>query len=36
MNFQKIKNKFLKIKTKYNVIEPYYKEGSTPDQLLLL
>jgi hypothetical protein len=26
-------NKFLTIKAKYYVIEPYYMEGSTPDQL---
>ena len=25
--------KFLIIKAKYNVIEPYYMEGTTPDQL---
>ena len=24
------------IKAKYNVIEPYYMEGSTPDQLYCL
>jgi hypothetical protein len=27
------KNKFLTIKAKYNVIEPHYMEGTTPDQL---
>jgi hypothetical protein len=26
-----ILNKFLIIKAKYNVIEPYYMEGTTPD-----
>jgi hypothetical protein len=25
--------KFPKIKAKYNVIEPHYMEGTTPDQL---
>jgi len=25
--------KFLTIKAKYNVIEPHYMEGTTPDQL---
>src|SRR5215211_9064626 len=28
-----LKNKFLIIKAKYDVIEPYYMEGTTPDQL---
>ena len=28
-----LKNKFLIIIAKYDVIEPYYMEGTTPDQL---
>jgi hypothetical protein len=28
-----ILNRFLIIKAKYDVIEPHYMEGSTPDQL---
>ena len=27
--------KFLTIKAKYNVIEPYYMEGTTPDWLVV-
>ena len=30
---KQFKNKFLTIKAKYYVVEPYYMEGSTPDQL---
>ena len=28
-----LKNKLLIIKAKYNVIEPHYMEGTTPDEL---
>ena len=30
-NFERENNKFLTIKAKYNVIEPHYMEGTTPD-----
>jgi hypothetical protein len=31
LNFQEELNKFLIIKAKYNIVEPYYMEGTTPD-----
>ena len=33
LSILKFQNKILTIKAKYYVIEPYYMEGSTPDQL---
>jgi len=31
LNFQEELNKFLIIKAKYDVVEPYYMDESTPD-----
>ena len=35
LNFQEELNKFLIIKAKYNVVEPYYMEGTTADGLVV-
>jgi hypothetical protein len=35
LNFQEELNKFLIIKAKYYVVEPYYMEGFTPDGLVV-